>query len=93
MIVGHFVEIYGKRGLKVSADKSKAVVFGREEDLVSGVCMNGTQLKHMSEFKYLGYVFDVSGADGVRFCKKEVSKRKVVGVTRYLVNARTLQLE
>ena len=45
------------------------------------------QLEHVSEFKYLGYIMDESGTD------KAVSRRKVGGVIRSLVNARSLQLE
>ena len=47
----------------------------------------------MSEFKYLGCVLDELYADFVEFRRKVVSKRKVVGTMRSLVNARGLQLE
>ena len=49
-----FVEVYRKRGLKVNAGKSKVMVFGGEEGLECGVCIDGIHLEHVSNFKYLG---------------------------------------
>ena len=52
-IVGHFVEVCRRRGLKVSADKSKVTVSSGEE---CEICVDGTRL--CQEFKYLGCVLD-----------------------------------
>ena len=55
MMVGHFVEVCRRRGLKVNADKSKVMVLDREEGLVCSICVDGARLKQVSELKYLGY--------------------------------------
>ena len=44
------------------------------------------------KFKYLECVLDESGIYSTEWCKKVVSRRKVVGTIRSLVNARNLQL-
>ena len=56
-----FVEVCKGRGLKFNADKSKVVVLGGQEGLKCEVLVNGIQLKHVSEFKYLVCVLDESG--------------------------------
>ena len=52
-----------------------------------------TRLEHASEFKYLGCVLKEPGTDETECSRKMTSGRKVVGVIRSLVNARSLQLE
>ena len=52
-----------RRGLKVNAGKSKVIVLGGDEGLECDVCADGIHLEHVSEFKYLGCVLDVSGTD------------------------------
>ena len=42
-----------KRGLKVSAGKSKVIVLNGEEGLECEVHVDGIRLEHVSEFKYL----------------------------------------
>ena len=51
---------------------------------------DGIRLEHVSKFKYLGYVLDESGTDGVECNRKVVSWRWVAGAIRFLVNARDL---
>ena len=46
-----------RKGLKVSADKSKVVVLSGEEGLECQVLVDGLRLEHMSEFKYFGCDF------------------------------------
>ena len=48
--------------------------------------MDGTRLKHVSEFKYLGFILDESGTDGA-------DGRKVVGAIRSQVNDMGLRHE
>ena len=60
-MVGRFVEVCRRRGLKVNEGKSKVTVLGGEEGLNCEVCANGIRLEHVSEFKYLGCILDVSG--------------------------------
>ena len=55
-IVGRFLGVCKRRGLKVNAGKSKVMVLGREEGLEFAVCVHGIRLEHVSEFKYLGCV-------------------------------------
>ena len=59
-----------KRGLKVNADRSKVMVFGREEGSECKVLVYRTRLKQVLEFKYLGCVLDESGTDGAECSKK-----------------------
>ena len=62
-IVGRFVEVYGGRGLKVNAVKSKVMVLGREEGLACKACVDWVRLEHVSGFKYLVCVLDESVTD------------------------------
>ena len=41
----------------------------------------------------LGYVLDESGTDGPKCHKRAVSRRKVLGATRCLVNASSLKFQ
>ena len=58
VIVGRFVEVCRRRGLKVNVGKSKVMVLNREEGLECEVYLDGIRLEHVSEFKYLGCVLD-----------------------------------
>ena len=40
-IVGRFIEVRRKRGLKVNASKSKVMLLGEKEGLECEVCVNG----------------------------------------------------
>ena len=44
MMVGRFVEVFRRRHLKVSGDKSKVMVLGGKEDLVCEVLVDWTRL-------------------------------------------------
>ena len=79
------------RGLKVSASKGKVMVLGWEEDW-SEVCVDGMQLEHVLEFKYLGCGLGESGTYEAE-CRRKVASGRVAGAIRFLVNARGLQLE
>ena len=57
-----------KKSLKVNAGKSKVMVLGGEKGLECEVCVNVVRLEHVSEFKYLGCVFDKS-------CRNEAGRR------------------
>ena len=65
-------------------------MLGEEEELECEVCVDGLSLKHVSELKC---VLDESGTDGADCSRKVASGRRVAGVMRSLVNARSLQLE
>ena len=92
-MVGCFVEVCRRRGLKVSAGKSKVMVQNGEKGMECEVCVDGMRLKHVSEFKYLRCVLDESGADEAECSRKVASGRRVVGAIRSRVKARGLQLE
>ena len=62
-MVGRFVEVCRRRGLKPNAGKGKVIVLGVEEGLECEVCVDWIRLEHVSEFKYLGCVLDKSGTD------------------------------
>ena len=53
-MVGRFVEVCRRRGLKFDAGKSKVIVLCREEGLECEVCVDVIRLEHVSEFVYLG---------------------------------------
>ena len=90
--MGRFLEVC-RRGLKVNAGKSKVMILGREQGLECQACVGGIRVEHVSEFKYLGSVLDESGTDEAECNRKVASGRRVAGVIRSLVNARSLQLD
>ena len=82
VMVGHFVEVYRRRGLKVNAGKSKVMVLGWEEGLGCEISVDELQLEQVFEFKYLGCVLNELGTDDAE-CQLEVaSGRKVAGAYR-----------
>ena len=89
-MVGGFVEVYRRRGLKVNASKSKAMVLGGKKGVKCEVCVDGMRLEHVSEFKYLGCVLDESSTDGAEGSWKVASGRRIVGAVRSPFNARDL---
>ena len=58
MMVGRYVEVCKRRGLKFNADKNKVMALGGEEGLEYEVCIGGRRLEHVSEFKYLECVLN-----------------------------------
>ena len=87
-MVGQFVEVCMRRGLKVNSGKSKVMVLNREERLECEVYIDRVCLEHVWEFKNLGCVLYEPE------CSRKVpSGRRVAGAIRSLVNARNLQLE
>ena len=44
--------------------------------------MDGTQLKHVSKFKYLGCILDKPGIDVTEYFRKAVSERKAESAIR-----------
>ena len=92
MMVGRFVEVCGRRGVKVSAGRRKVLLCG-EEGLECEVHADGTRLEFVIKFKYLGRILNELVKDGVECRCKVVSGRKGTGALRSLVNARSLQLE
>ena len=62
-MVGRFVEVCRRRGLKINADKSKVMMLNEEEGLECEVHADGIRFDHVSEFKYFGCVLNESGID------------------------------
>ena len=89
-MVGRFVEVR-RRGLKVNAGKTKVMVLNGEERLECEVHEGGIRLEHVSESKYLECILDKSGTDGAECSRKLVSRRRVTGTIKSLVN--DMQLE
>ena len=83
-----FAEVCRRRRLKFNGVKSKEMVMNGEEGLEYEVHIDGICLEHVSEFKYLGCILDVSGIDGVECNRKVASGRRKAGAIRSLVNAR-----
>ena len=86
MRLGRLLKVCRKRGLKVSAGKSKVMILNGEEGLEFEVHVDRTRLEHISVFKYLGCILDKSGTDGAKCSRMVASGRRVVGAMRYLVN-------
>ena len=93
VMVGRFVEVGRRKGLKVNADTNKVMVLDGEEGSVCEVLVDGARVKHVSEFKCLRCCFSESGTYGAGCCRRVANGGKVIGGTRSLVNARGLQLE
>ena len=55
-MLGRFIEVCKRRGLKFNAGKSKVMVLNGEERLECDLYVDGIRLEHVSEFKYLGCV-------------------------------------
>ena len=55
VMIGYFVEIFRRRGLKVNEDYSKEIML-EEEGLVCEVIVNQKKLDYVSEFKFLEFV-------------------------------------
>ena len=85
--MGRFAEVCRRR-LKVNAGKSKVMVLNREEGLECEIHLDKIHLEHVSEFKYLGYIFNELGTDRAECSRKVVSQRRVAGAIRSLVNIR-----
>ena len=62
-----FVELCRRIGLKLDADKSRAMVLNGEEGLECEVWVEGMPLEHVLKFKYLGCVLDESGTDDAEY--------------------------
>ena len=92
-MVGQFVEVYRRRGLKVNAGKSKVMVMNEEEGLECEVHVDGVRLEYVSDFKCLGCVLDEAGTDRAECIRKVASGRRMAGAIRSLVNPRDLQIE
>ena len=90
VMVGRFAEMCRRRGLKVSAGKSKVMLLNGEKGLKCEVHVDGFRLEHDLEFKYLGYVLDESGRSGAECSRKGVNGMRVADAIRSLVNARDL---
>ena len=70
-MLGRFVELCRKRGLKVNAGKSNMLILGGEEKLKCEVCVDEIRFEHVSEFKYFGCVWDELGTDEAECRRKE----------------------
>ena len=82
MMLGRFVEVCRRRGLKVNANKSKVMLLGGEEGLGCEICADPAQ---ESEFRYLKCVLNRSGTDAADCHRKVARERKVAAVIRSLV--------
>ena len=51
MVVGRFVEVCTRNGLKINSDNNRVMVLGREEGSICEVFVGGTRLEHVSEFR------------------------------------------
>ena len=92
-MVGRFMEVCRRKGLKVNAGKSKMMVINGEEGLDCEAHVDRIHLEYASEFYYLGCVLDEPGEDGAGCSRNVAGGRMVAGAIRSPVNARDLQLQ
>ena len=92
-MMGRFVELYRRRGLKVNVGNTKVMVMNGEEGLEYEAHGDRFRLGYVWEFKYLWCVLDESGTDGTGCSRKVGSGRRVTGAIRSLVKDRDLQIE
>ncbi|KAI5738035.1 hypothetical protein M8J77_002040 [Diaphorina citri] len=69
--INKWVTVANEYGLKFSAEKSEVVVLKCEEQVEGAVVMNGTTLKQVDHFKYLGSIILEDGS-----INKEINRRK-----------------
>ena len=69
-MVGRFVEVCRRRGLKFNAGKRKGMVMNEEEGLECEVHVDAVRLEHVLEFKYLGWALNEAGRDGLLGIRK-----------------------
>ena len=69
------------------------MVLSGKEGLECEVCVDGMQLEHVSELKYLRSVLEELGTDETECSRKVVSGWRVTGAIRSLFYSRGLQLE
>ena len=93
VMVGSFVEVCGRKGLKVNTDKSRMTRVGGEKESGCEVRVNMERLEQVPEFKYLRCVLNESSTDDAECRRKVASGRKFEGAIRSFVNTRGLQLE
>ena len=62
-MMGRFVEVCRRRGLKVNPGKRKVMVLCGKEGLDCKVWADGIRLEHVSEFKYLVFILNESGTE------------------------------
>ena len=73
-MVGHFIQVYRRRGLKVNSSKRKVMVLDGEEGLECEVWVDGMRLEHASEFKYLWCVLCESGPSLYQLTMEVISR-------------------
>ena len=73
---GRFVEVCGRRGLKVNAGKSKVMLLNGGKGLECEVYVDGIRLEHVSEFNFSD-IWDVFGMNQVQMGQKVVGKLRV----------------
>ena len=77
--MGHFVEAFRRRDLKVNAAKDKVIVLNGEEGLECEFRVDEMRLEHVSEFKYLGCILDESDTDEAECHRNLASGRTIAG--------------
>ena len=59
-MVGGFVDLCRRVGLKFNVDKSKVMSLNGEDGLECKVCVDRVRLEHLSELKYLSFALNDS---------------------------------
>jgi len=69
-------------GLSVNADKTKVLVFEREEQMkICNISLNGVLLEQVSEFVYLGSMFERKGSLDCEVERRVSASARIVGCT------------
>ena len=80
-MVGRFIEVCKRKGVKGYAGKSKVMLLGGEEGLDYEVCVNRIRLEHVSEFKYMVLFW----MNQVQMTRSVVGRRQVGGGLQVLL--------
>ena len=83
-MVGRFVEICRRRGLKVNIGQSKVILLDGKVEFECEFCIDGIRLEYVSEFKYFECILDVSSTNEVGSSRKVSSERRVAVAIRFL---------
>ena len=68
------------------------MVLGGKGRLQHEVLLDGTQLGHVSQFKYLGCALDELGKESAKCYRKMVGGKKAAGIVNSPVNDKSLHL-
>ena len=92
-LVNEFGRVCTKRNLKVNANKSKVMVFERNEATECGVMLDGVEMENVRVFKYLGSVLSKDGSLEEEVRERVQQGRKVAGSLKAVIRNRAVSMD